>query len=141
MHAIICRIQKWLNLKASTFDATRKKRTVKRKIDFTAKYLTPPDHSTRPRPTPSPNQSTLPPSSPEAGPSTSRSSIDNEDWVCGVCKGSYSADVKKRNGANWISCSFCATPYHENCQGAETDMDIFMCDRCANLNDSDSDDE
>lgn len=57
-----------------------------------------------------------------------------DDWECGLCEALYSADVKKRNGAKWIQCSYCLTPYHEICVSIEdSDPEIqlyFRCERC-----------
>lgn len=54
------------------------------------------------------------------------------DWTCSTCKGLYSEDVKIKNGAEWIQCSFCQETYHERCQNEiPIDVqDIYMCDIC-----------
>lgn len=56
----------------------------------------------------------------------------DDDWECGVCGGSYSADHKQKNGAQWVQCSYCLVPYHVNCQPSDSDEEVvFMCDMCA----------
>lgn len=57
-------------------------------------------------------------------------SSKESDWTCGVCKRTYSADVKKKTGAKWVQCSFCLVPYHEKCQKFPTKEDVYMCDAC-----------
>lgn len=106
-------------MKTPTYDPSKKKRTVNRKIDVRAKCLTLP---TKPPADASPQKSTK---SSQGKPSTSRASSNDENWVCGVCNGSYNADVKKRNNENWIACSFCGKTYHEKCQIAESDVDVL----------------
>lgn len=70
---------------------------------------------------------------------------DNEDdWICHTCDGLYSNDVSSKNGAEWITCSFCTLPYHVHCQSQDipkgSQQQIFMCDVCS-VADSDDDDQ
>lgn len=67
-------------------------------------------------------------------PTTStRATLSDEDWKCGVCSKCFSEDVKMKNGAKWLQCSFCQYPYHEKCQSNPTKELIFMCDACEPL--------
>lgn len=117
-----------------TPDPTRTKPARKRNVDSSAKCLTPPSELDLQ----------------EASTSSSRSqrSISkkcrqiqddavqhNDDWVCGVCQGRYSDDKKKKTGAKWIECCFCATRYHEKCQIGPFE-DVYMCDKCDKYNEN-----
>lgn len=97
-----------------------------RKRDGKAKCLTPPESRSAKR---SRGIEDIP-----STPSTSRtkSSRNNEeDWECGSCGKSYNNDVRKKNGAKWIQCSFCLVWYHTNCQPSfHKDDNVFMCDGC-----------
>ncbi|XP_073959486.1 uncharacterized protein [Choristoneura fumiferana] len=65
-----------------------------------------------------------------------------DDWICNSCRGMYSEDISLKNGADWITCSFCFKPYHLHCQGQDVDKNqaVFMCDLCSvDPDDSDSD--
>lgn len=62
---------------------------------------------------------------------------NDDDWRCGVCEGSYLEDCKKKNGAQWIQCSYCLVPYHLKCQAADEET-VFMCDRCTGSTSGDS---
>lgn len=70
----------------------------------------------------------------ESSPGTSGTGIikpDEEDWTCGVCSSTWSHDKKKKNGKDWVQCSFCLTPYHVSCQTGSTTESIYMCDLCS----------
>lgn len=56
----------------------------------------------------------------------------DDDWSCRICNTTYSSDVKKKNGKQWIQCSFCCYTYHETCQSQKPDQDttVYMCDSC-----------
>lgn len=58
--------------------------------------------------------------------------IKDDDWICDTCKGWYSKDAASKNGADWISCSFCLKTYHVYCQSQEFEADVavFKCDMC-----------
>lgn len=57
---------------------------------------------------------------------------EDDDWLCEICKRWYSEDAASKNGADWISCSFCFKTYHVHCQSQEfeTNATIFKCDMC-----------
>ena len=63
-----------------------------------------------------------------------KSSLSDDDWICRSCNGQYSVDVKLKNGAKWITCSFCSNPYHIYCQSqiVDDDQTVYMCDICSN---------
>lgn len=63
-------------------------------------------------------------------------STQDDDWICGSCRGKYSDDVKRKTGASWVQCSFCLTPYHEDCQEKPTKNYVYMCDKCGQASDS-----
>lgn len=62
-----------------------------------------------------------------------QSSTSEDDWVCRYCSGSYSQDVKLKNVGDWITCSFCANPYHTHCQSQiiGNNQAVYMCDSCS----------
>lgn len=62
-----------------------------------------------------------------------KTSSTDEDWFCSICNGWYSHDVKMKNGADWITCSFCTHPYHTHCQNQDVndDQHVFMYDNCS----------
>lgn len=51
----------------------------------------------------------------------------------------FDKDVCSKNGANWITCSFCMQPYHVHWQSQEVDEreEVFMCDNCSVISDED----
>lgn len=56
-----------------------------------------------------------------------------DDWECGLCNGLYSQDVTAKNGAQWIQCSYCTVPYHNDCLGCDLDTEeqlYFRCEYC-----------
>ncbi|KAG8263283.1 hypothetical protein J6590_036733 [Homalodisca vitripennis] len=67
---------------------------------------------------------------PKPGTPKDRPAKPDDDWKCGVCLKLFSEDVKKKNGAQWLQCSFCKFPYHEKCQKNPTKELIYMCDAC-----------
>ncbi|CAG9838895.1 unnamed protein product [Diabrotica balteata] len=107
---------------------TSKRPERSRKRDASAKCLTPINENT----SVTENLQQQPSTSYKSVQKAKKSEID--DWECGLCGVLYSTDVKKRNGAQWIQCSSCLTPYHEICISIEdTDADeklYYRCDRC-----------
>ncbi|CAG9826184.1 unnamed protein product [Diabrotica balteata] len=61
---------------------------------------------------------------------------EDNDWHCGMCGNSYSLDVKRKNGAKWVQCSYCMIPYHVMCQSSDVEDDVFICDMCGNNDDT-----
>ncbi|CAG9815306.1 unnamed protein product [Phaedon cochleariae] len=64
---------------------------------------------------------------------------DDDDWECGVCGDNYSEDYRRKNGAKWVQCSYCLTPYHLKCQASDNEEDVSMCDNCVGCASEESD--
>ncbi|KAG8308042.1 hypothetical protein J6590_007026 [Homalodisca vitripennis] len=94
----------------------RKKTPQKEPRDSSAKCLNPPERDKMDQPKP--------------GTPKDRPAKPDDDWKCGLCSKLFSEDVKKKNGAQWLQCSFCKFPYHEKCQKNPTKELIYMCDAC-----------
>lgn len=78
-----------------------------------------------------PSTSAAPPPS-ETRASKHKEDADGEnEWTCGKCSGNFTQDVRRKNGAKWIQCSFCLVPYHTTCQEDFFDSgDVYMCNSC-----------
>lgn len=65
-------------------------------------------------------------------PAKKKNRTEDDDWLCEICKRWYSEDAASKNGADWISCSFCSKTYHVHCQSQEFEAieTIFKCDMC-----------
>jgi hypothetical protein len=59
----------------------------------------------------------------------------NNDSSCGSCRRLCSDDTRKKNGAEWMQCTFCRVRYHTICQNV-VDGIHFMCDGCEDSHDS-----
>lgn len=106
--------------------AFKREKERSRKRDSSAKCLTPINDAN--------NQEDRQPQPSTSGTQKTKKSKIEDDWECGLCEAFYSSDVKKRNGAKWIQCSYCLTPYHEICVSLDnTDVEeqlYYRCDRC-----------
>lgn len=50
----------------------------------------------------------------------------DDDWKIGMCSKPFSEDVKNKNGAKWLQCSFWMFSFHKKCQNTIVII-LFTC--------------